>query len=100
LLGFVRYYDSHHNWVSSSHPAFQYTDFIFSSKSGVGDFGLAGIKTFLNDHTCGQVCTTLSLEAQVPLVVPDEHIDENGDENGDDNKGDNHSQHSLDDNES
>ena len=30
--------------------------------SGVGDHGVTGIQTFLDDHTCGPVCKKLKLE--------------------------------------
>ncbi|KAJ7692913.1 kinase-like domain-containing protein, partial [Mycena rosella] len=29
--------------------------------SGIGDFGMKGIQTFLRDHTCGEVCRALGL---------------------------------------
>ncbi|KAJ7090464.1 kinase-like domain-containing protein, partial [Mycena epipterygia] len=29
--------------------------------SGVGDFGIEGIETFLRDHTCGDICLRLQL---------------------------------------
>jgi hypothetical protein len=35
--------------------------------SGVGDFGEDGIKTFLHDHSCGPLCSSLGLKEQVPL---------------------------------
>ncbi|KAJ7171948.1 kinase-like domain-containing protein, partial [Mycena filopes] len=29
--------------------------------SGIGDFGVSGIKSFIRDHVCGDVCRSLSL---------------------------------------
>ncbi|KAJ7845590.1 kinase-like domain-containing protein [Mycena olivaceomarginata] len=49
-----------------------------SEDSGVGDFGLEGIKTFLNGHKCSKVCSTLGIEEQYRLSLPDVE-DEDGD---------------------
>ncbi|KAJ7809964.1 kinase-like domain-containing protein [Mycena olivaceomarginata] len=49
-----------------------------SEDSGVGDFGLEGIKTFLNGHKCSKVCSTLGTEEQYRLSLPDVE-DEDGD---------------------
>ncbi|KAJ6470740.1 kinase-like domain-containing protein [Mycena vitilis] len=38
--------------------------------SGIGDFGLEGIKSFLQDHACGEVCRRLGLDATAPLELP------------------------------
>ncbi|KAK6997329.1 hypothetical protein R3P38DRAFT_3220308 [Favolaschia claudopus] len=36
--------------------------------SGIGDFGLEGINSFLRDHTCGDVCNRLALDEVAPLI--------------------------------
>ncbi|KAJ6566837.1 kinase-like domain-containing protein [Mycena capillaripes] len=59
--------------------------------SGVGDFGWEGIKTFVNDHNCTDLCRSLSLDTSYPLVMPkdgeeDENLDRefsDGDSDGD-----------------
>ncbi|KAJ7688592.1 hypothetical protein B0H17DRAFT_1202867 [Mycena rosella] len=38
--------------------------------SGIGDFGMKGIQTFLRDHTCGEVCRALGLNDSVELRAP------------------------------
>ncbi|KAK7007244.1 hypothetical protein R3P38DRAFT_2432505, partial [Favolaschia claudopus] len=30
--------------------------------SGIGDFGLEGINSFIQDHSCGDVCNRLALD--------------------------------------
>ena len=39
--------------------------------SGIGDFGLEGIKSFFRDHKCGEVCISMGLDRSVPLKVED-----------------------------
>ncbi|KAJ7231517.1 kinase-like domain-containing protein [Mycena rebaudengoi] len=38
--------------------------------SGVGDFGIEGIQSFLRDHTCEDICLRLRLDKTAPLVIP------------------------------
>jgi len=50
--------------------------------SGVGDHGITGIQTFLNDHTCGPVCRKLKLESIASSEdppSPGSGLDEQGD---------------------
>ncbi|KAJ7809725.1 hypothetical protein B0H14DRAFT_2607879 [Mycena olivaceomarginata] len=51
---------------------------IISEDSGVGNFGLEGIKTFLDGQKCSKVCSTLGIEEQYQLSLPDAE-DEDGD---------------------
>ncbi|KAJ7434452.1 hypothetical protein B0H11DRAFT_1938660 [Mycena galericulata] len=37
--------------------------------SGVGDFGIEGIKTFTKDHECNEICRGLALHESYPLVI-------------------------------
>ncbi|KJA20506.1 hypothetical protein HYPSUDRAFT_1090968 [Hypholoma sublateritium FD-334 SS-4] len=37
--------------------------------SGVGDFGKAGIKSFVDQHVCNDVCLALALDKTMPLVT-------------------------------
>ncbi|KAJ7431817.1 kinase-like domain-containing protein, partial [Mycena galericulata] len=39
------------------------------SDSGVGDFGIEGIKTFVKDHECNEICRGLALHESYPLVI-------------------------------
>ncbi|KAJ7156232.1 kinase-like domain-containing protein [Mycena filopes] len=41
-----------------------------SGDSGVGDFGLEGIKTFLSGHKCSTICGTLGIQGEYPLSLP------------------------------
>ncbi|KAK7029317.1 kinase-like domain-containing protein [Favolaschia claudopus] len=36
--------------------------------SGIGDFGLEGINSFIQDHSCGDVCNRLALDEVAPLI--------------------------------
>ncbi|KAJ7512434.1 kinase-like domain-containing protein [Mycena galericulata] len=45
-------------------PAGQVTCF----NSGIGDFGLEGIRSFICDHECGDVCRSLGLDQSMLLV--------------------------------
>ena len=40
------------------------------SESGVGDFGLRGIKTFLRDHLCNNICGRLGLDPLLDMNRP------------------------------
>jgi hypothetical protein len=40
---------------------------IYNSNSGIGDFGVDGIKTFIWDHQCGDICLRLGLDKSVTL---------------------------------
>ena len=44
---------------------------IEDSNSGIGDFGIEGIDTFIRDHTCGNICLRLGLDKKVPLNATD-----------------------------
>ncbi|KAJ7842432.1 kinase-like domain-containing protein [Mycena leptocephala] len=46
--------------------------------SGIGDFGEKGIKSFIDDHQCTDLCRALTLESSYPLVM------EEGDSSGKD----------------
>jgi len=35
--------------------------------SGIGDFGVDGIKTFIRDHQCGDICRRLGLDKSITL---------------------------------
>ena len=37
------------------------------SNSGIGDFGVDGIKTFIRDHQCGDICLRLGLDKSITL---------------------------------
>ncbi|KAJ7810136.1 kinase-like domain-containing protein [Mycena leptocephala] len=37
--------------------------------SGIGDFGEKGIKSFIDDHQCTDLCRALTLESSSPLVM-------------------------------
>ncbi|KAF7371790.1 hypothetical protein MVEN_00036700 [Mycena venus] len=50
--------------------------------SGIGDFGLEGIQSFLDDHICGDVCRRLDLDKTAPLVL-DNDVGEGRDEEDD-----------------
>jgi hypothetical protein len=39
------------------------------SDSGIGDFGVEGIETFIRDHICGNICLRLGLDKKVPLIA-------------------------------
>ncbi|KAJ6449509.1 kinase-like domain-containing protein [Mycena vitilis] len=45
-------------------------------ESGVGDFGKAGIKTFLDGHKCATICKGLTIDSEYPLVLPEEEDDD------------------------
>jgi hypothetical protein len=52
--------------------AIQCLSFVYSlafsnSKSGIGDFGIDGIKTFIQDHQCGDICLRLGLDKAISL---------------------------------
>ncbi|KAJ7911766.1 kinase-like domain-containing protein [Mycena leptocephala] len=47
--------------------------------SGIGDFGEKGIKSFIDDHQCTDLCRALTLESSYPLVMQ-----EGGDSSGKD----------------
>ncbi|KAJ7889353.1 hypothetical protein B0H14DRAFT_1167860 [Mycena olivaceomarginata] len=40
--------------------------------SGIGDFGEKGIKSFIDDHQCTDLCRALTLESSYPLVMQEE----------------------------
>ncbi|KAJ7144011.1 kinase-like domain-containing protein [Mycena epipterygia] len=42
--------------------------------SGVGDFGITGIESFLRDHICGDICLRLRLDKTAPLILCDDPI--------------------------
>ncbi|KAJ7170405.1 kinase-like domain-containing protein, partial [Mycena crocata] len=50
-------------------------------KSGVGDFGKKGIKSFVKDHKCGEICGGLMLHEFYPLKLNDNEEDDDGDDN-------------------
>ncbi|KAJ7025816.1 kinase-like domain-containing protein [Mycena alexandri] len=39
--------------------------------SGLGDFGIDGIETFINTHECNRLCTELQLDQSYPLELPE-----------------------------
>ncbi|KAK7006612.1 kinase-like domain-containing protein [Favolaschia claudopus] len=39
-----------------------------AGNSGIGDFGLEGINSFLQDHSCGDVCNRIALDEVAPLI--------------------------------
>ncbi|KAJ7900697.1 hypothetical protein B0H14DRAFT_2556149 [Mycena olivaceomarginata] len=39
--------------------------------SGIGDFGAKGMKSFVDDHQCTDICRALTLESSYALVMPD-----------------------------
>jgi len=49
------------------------SDVLIYRASGVGDFGIEGIKSFLQDHTCGDVCLHLLLDQTAPLTLDGNH---------------------------
>ncbi|KAJ6544934.1 kinase-like domain-containing protein [Mycena sp. CBHHK59/15] len=51
--------------------------------SGIGDFGLEGIQSFIRDHTCGDVCLRLRLDQTAPLVLISDDVEEGGDDDDD-----------------
>ncbi|KAJ6473885.1 kinase-like domain-containing protein, partial [Mycena sanguinolenta] len=55
--------------------------------SGIGDFGIQGIKSFFRDHICGDICLRLHLEKSAPLKLSDEEDEEeDSDANGQPNE--------------
>ncbi|KAJ7885239.1 kinase-like domain-containing protein [Mycena leptocephala] len=40
--------------------------------SGIGDFGEKGIKSFIDDHQCTDLCRALTLESSYPLVMQED----------------------------
>ncbi|KAK7034990.1 kinase-like domain-containing protein [Favolaschia claudopus] len=44
-----------------------------AGNSGIGDFGLEGINSFLRDHSCGDVCNRLALDEVAPLIFDTSH---------------------------
>lgn len=46
---------------------FVYSLRVSNSASGIGDFGEDGIKTFIRDHKCGDICLRLRLDKAVIL---------------------------------
>lgn len=64
----------------------------YNSNSGIGDFGVDGIKTFIRDHQCGDICLRLGLDKSITLG--DQHGASHGagashDEAGGSDSGDN-----------
>ncbi|KAJ7087588.1 kinase-like domain-containing protein [Mycena belliarum] len=47
-----------------------------SGESGVGDFGKAGMRTFLDGHKCTKICRGLAIDSEYPLVLPEEEDNE------------------------
>ncbi|KAJ7884025.1 kinase-like domain-containing protein [Mycena leptocephala] len=47
-----------------------------NGNSGIGDFGMEGIKSFFRDHVCGEVCLRLHLNKTAPLVLSDGGADD------------------------
>ncbi|KAJ6465319.1 kinase-like domain-containing protein, partial [Mycena sanguinolenta] len=55
--------------------------------SGIGNFGIQGIKSFFRDHICGDICLRLHLEKSAPLKLGDEEDEEeDSDANGQPNE--------------
>ena len=46
-------------------PSFVYSLSNLNSTSGIGDFGIDGIKTFIQDHQCGDICLCLGLDKAI-----------------------------------
>ncbi|KAF8146510.1 kinase-like domain-containing protein [Mycena galopus ATCC 62051] len=40
--------------------------------SGLGDFGIDGIETFINTHECNRLCTELRFDQSYPLQLPED----------------------------
>ncbi|KAJ6629762.1 kinase-like domain-containing protein [Mycena sp. CBHHK59/15] len=40
--------------------------------SGLGDFGIDGIETFINTHECNRLCTELQFDQSYPLQLPED----------------------------
>ncbi|KAJ7856017.1 hypothetical protein B0H13DRAFT_1473929, partial [Mycena leptocephala] len=53
------------------------------SASGIGDFGIEGIESFLRDHTCRDVCLRLRLDKTAPLVLNEEETEDDGNHGSD-----------------
>ncbi|KAF7366586.1 hypothetical protein MSAN_00916100 [Mycena sanguinolenta] len=48
--------------------------------SGIGDFGIQGIKSFFHDHVCGDVCLRLQLDKSAPLSLKSQEDQDDDDE--------------------
>jgi hypothetical protein len=44
---------------------------LSNSTSGIGDFGIDGIKSFVQDHQCGDICLRLGLDKAI--ILDDRH---------------------------
>lgn len=53
------------------------TELLFRG-SGLGDFGIEGIETFINTHECNRLCTELRFEESYPLQLPEEVLGPDG----------------------
>ncbi|KAJ7676231.1 kinase-like domain-containing protein, partial [Mycena olivaceomarginata] len=40
--------------------------------SGLGDFGIDGIETFINTHECNRLCIELRFDQSYPLQLPED----------------------------
>ncbi|KAJ7304696.1 kinase-like domain-containing protein, partial [Mycena albidolilacea] len=45
--------------------------YVGQSTTGVGDFGIEGIQSFLRDHICCDICRRLGLDRTASLVLED-----------------------------
>jgi hypothetical protein len=50
-----------------------FSDVLIYRASGIGDFGIEGIESFLRDHICGDVCLRLLLDQTAPLTLDGNH---------------------------
>ncbi|KAJ7668105.1 hypothetical protein B0H17DRAFT_1142572 [Mycena rosella] len=51
---------------------------------GVGDFGTEGVKTFIKDHQCAEICRGVKLHDLYPLLADEDNQDEESNKDGDD----------------
>jgi len=49
--------------------------------SGIGDFGKAGIDSFVEDHKCGSLCSALQLVGKTPVSDSDSELDSDSEKN-------------------
>ncbi|KAJ7921281.1 kinase-like domain-containing protein [Mycena leptocephala] len=52
--------------------------------SGIGDFGEKGIKSFIDDHQCTDLCRALTLESSYPLVMQEDGDSSSGKDSDED----------------
>jgi hypothetical protein len=46
------------------------SSFVHLRASGLGDFGVDGIETFVDTHQCNRFCEKLEFDAVFPLELP------------------------------